>query len=149
MRRYVVDTNLYIEASRSDEAADALKAFYARFLPFVHLHSVVAQELLAGACSPALARDTRAKFIEPFEAVRRVVTPTHGTWKRAGEIVAQLLRERKLSPGGFAPSFLNDCLIAASGREHGFIIVTRNQRDFDLIRTVEPVEVRQPWPSEA
>jgi predicted nucleic acid-binding protein len=149
VRGYVVDTNLYVEATRSDEAADALKAFYARFLPFVHLHSVVAQELLAGAGSPSLARDTRAKFIEPFEAVRRVVTPTHRTWKRAGEIVAQLLRERKLSPGGFAPSFVNDCLIAASVREHGLIIVTRNQRDFDLIRNVEPVEVRQPWPSQS
>jgi predicted nucleic acid-binding protein len=75
--RYVVDTNLYIEATRSDDAADQLKSFYARFLPHVHLHSVVAQELLAGAVTTQLERDTQAEFIEPFQAVGRVITPSH------------------------------------------------------------------------
>ena len=100
MRKYVLDTNLYIEAPRNDSAADALKAFYARFLPYVQLHSVVAQELLAGAVTASLARDTEAGYLEPFEAVGRVITPTHRTWKRAGAIVARLVRERRVSPAG-------------------------------------------------
>ena len=147
MRKYVVDTNLYIEAARSDEAADALKGFYARFLPWVHLHSVVAQELLAGAVSPDLERATWEGFVAPFEAVRRVVTPGHRTWTQAGEIMAGLVRRRRLSPGGFGRSFVNDCLIAASAREHGFVLVTRNSQDFELIREVEPVSIVPPWPS--
>ena len=147
MRKYVLDTNLYIEASRSDAAADGLKGFYARFLPYVHLHSVVAQELLAGAVTVPLARDTQAGVLEPFEAVGRVITPTHRTWKRAGAIVARLVRERRLSPGGVPRSFVNDCLLAASAREQGFVIVTRNAQDFALIRSVEPAEVVAPWPA--
>jgi predicted nucleic acid-binding protein len=147
VRRYVLDTNLYIEATRSDDGADELKRFYARYLPRVYLHSVVAQELLAGAVTPSLERATKADLIEPFEAVGRLLTPSHRAWKRAGEIVARLVRRKQISPGGFRRSFLNDCLIAASVREHGFVLVTRNTSDFDLIRSIEPVEVVPPWPS--
>jgi predicted nucleic acid-binding protein len=147
VRKYVIDTNLYIEATREDEAADALKGFYAQFLPYVFLHSVVAQELLAGAMGAALKRRTERQFIEPFESVSRVITPTHSTWKRAGEILAELVRLRKISAGGVKPSFLGDCLLAASGREHGFDVVTRNIADFKLISIVESVNIRAPWPS--
>ncbi len=147
MPRYIVDTNLYIEASRRDDIADQLKSFYARFLPYVHLHAVVAQELLAGAVTAELERDTKAEYIEPFESVGRVITPTYRAWKRAGEIMARLVRKKKLNPGGFKASFLGDCLIAASAREHGFVLVTRNTQDFELIRTVEPLMVLPPWPN--
>lgn len=146
MRKYVLDTNLYIEATRSDDAADQLKSFYARFLPSVYLHSVVAQELLAGAVSTQLAREIQAQFIGPFEAVGRVITPTHRAWRRAGGIMALLVETKRVSPGGFKPSFIGDCLLAASAREHGFVLVTRNTQDFDLIRPAEPLEVVQPWP---
>lgn len=146
MPKYVVDTNLYIEATRSEEAADDLNAFYARSLPRIHLHSVVAQELLAGAVRPSLEHRLYEEIIYPFEAVGRVLTPTHWSWKRAGEIMARLVREKRLSPGGFLPSFPNDCLIAASAREHGFVLITRNMRDFELIGSVEPVQALPPWP---
>jgi predicted nucleic acid-binding protein len=144
--KYVLDTNLYIEASRSDEAADALNAFQQRSLPRIHLHSVVAQELLAGAVRPDVERRLLTRLVRPFEAVGRVITPTHRTWTRAGQIIAQLVRERRLSPGGVARSFVNDCLLAASAREHGFVLVTRNVADFELIRSVEALEVAAPWP---
>lgn len=146
MPKYVVDTNLYIESTRSDTAADDLNAFHARFLPHIHLHSVVAQELLAGAERAELERRLREKFLRPFEAVGRVLTPTHRSWTRAGEIMARLVRAKKVSPGGFRPSFVNDCLIAASAREFGFIVVTRNLRDFEMIGSVEAVKVLPPWP---
>jgi predicted nucleic acid-binding protein len=144
--KYVIDTNLYIEATRSEVAADDLNAFQARFLPHIHLHSVVAQELLAGAVRPELERRLREKLVRPFEAVGRVLTPTHRSWTRAGEIIARLVRAGRLSPGGFRPSLVNDCLIAASAREYGFVVVTRNQRDFELIGSVETVRVLPPWP---
>jgi predicted nucleic acid-binding protein len=40
---------------------------------------------------------------------------------------------RTLPPGRIQPQFLNDCIIAASLREHGLILVTRNIEDFRLI----------------
>jgi predicted nucleic acid-binding protein len=53
----------------------------------------------------------------------------------------------RVSPGAFARSFLNDCLIAASARDEGFTLVTRNLRDFDLVSEVEPgFRFVEPWP---
>ncbi|CAN5328024.1 hypothetical protein BH23GEM4_BH23GEM4_21110 [soil metagenome] len=146
MRPYVVDSNLYIEATRNADAAAELRVFYAHSRARVHLHSVVAQELLAGATNPGLKRKTHAEFIKPFEIVGRIITPTHRAWKRAGEIMAELVRAGRLSPGGFGRGFVNDCVLAASARERGFVLVTRNRRDFELIRTVERAEVVAPWP---
>lgn len=146
MPAYVVDTNLYIEATRSTEAAVALETFVAHFTPYLYLHSVVAQEVLAGATSDELRRRTQRGFLRPFESVGRVITPTHRAWKRAGEIAAALIRAGRLSPGGFGRGFMNDCVLAASAREHGFVLVTRNTRDFERIATVEPLRFAAPWP---
>jgi predicted nucleic acid-binding protein len=144
--KYVVDTNLYIEATRSDDAADELNEFHARFLPLIHLHSVVAQELLAGAVRAEQERRLGDTLLKSFEGVGRVLTPTHRSWKRAGEIIARLVRAKTMSPGGFGPSFVNDCLIAASAGEHGFTLVTRNVHDFELIGSIAPLRVLPPWP---
>jgi predicted nucleic acid-binding protein len=147
--KYVVDTNLYIRATRDAELNQALEAFLSAFAPWVHLHSVVALELLAGAISPELERHTDARFIHPFERRGRVITPGAAAWKRAGSAVARLLREKKLSPEGIKRSFLNDCLIAASAREHGFTLVTGNSADFELIADFLPLRFVAPWPDPA
>ena len=44
----------------------------------------------------------------------------------AGEIVAELVARKALATGRYARSFLNDALIAASLRETGAVLVTRN-----------------------
>ncbi|HEX8275417.1 MAG TPA: type II toxin-antitoxin system VapC family toxin [Longimicrobiaceae bacterium] len=147
MPKYVLDTSLYVYATRSDDWSRELQAFYRAFAPSVYLHSVVAGELLAGATSPELERRTQRHLVAPFESTGRLVTPGHGAWKRAGAVVARLVKEKRLSPNGIRRSFLNDCLIAASARDHGLVVVTDNLRDFELIRTVEPVEVAPPWPA--
>ena len=146
MPKYVLDTSLYVYATRSEDWSRELQAFYQAFAPFVYLHSVVAGELLAGATSPELERRTRRHLLAPFEATGRLVTPGHDAWKRAGAVVARLVSEKRLSPNGIRRSFLNDCLIAASARDHGLVVVTDNLRDFELIRTVEPVSIASPWP---
>jgi predicted nucleic acid-binding protein len=146
MTRYVLDTHLYIDATRRPEANRELVAFFTRHTPRIHLHSVVAGELLAGATSRGLERRTRAAFLAPLEAVGRVVTPSHEAWKRAGRILEELVRKGVLSPGGFGRSFFNDCLIAASAREHGFTLITANTADFRRIAAVEPLSFLGPWP---
>lgn len=146
MPRYVVDTNLYIRATRDEAWSRALEAFLAAFAPWVHLHSVVALELLAGATNPELERDTHEHLIAPFERRGRVITPTHGAWCRAGDAVARLLREKELSSSGITRSFLNDCLIAASARDDGFTLVTDNGRDFARVAKLLPLRFVAPWP---
>jgi predicted nucleic acid-binding protein len=147
VRPHVLDTNLYILAARDDGWNRELEAFSTAYAPALYLHSVVAQELLSGATSAALRRLTEAAFIAPFERRRRVFTPGHEAWKQAGDIIAELIARRRLSPGGIARSFVGDCLLAASAREHGFVLVTQNTRDFDLIASVVSFDYTPPWPA--
>ncbi len=146
MKRYVLDTNLYIEAGRDRVWAEELSRFVSAHLPFIHLHAVVAQELLAGAVDPGKARLVESGLVRPFETRGRVVTPSFATWKRAGSIMARLVQTKQMSPGGFGRSFVNDCLLGASCREGGLTLITRNTRDFELIRGVEEFELAAPWP---
>ncbi|HET7234031.1 MAG TPA: type II toxin-antitoxin system VapC family toxin [Longimicrobium sp.] len=146
MPKYILDTGLYIRATREDPWNTALEQFAWNFAPFIYLHSTVANELLAGALSTKLERRTQELFIEPFEATRRVITPTHRDWKQAGLVVPHLVRMKKLTPQGVTRSFPNDCLIAASARELGVTVITENERDFRLISTVLPVKFCPPWP---
>jgi predicted nucleic acid-binding protein len=146
--RYVVDTNLYIRATRGDASSQALETFFLGFTPEVYLHSVVALEVLAGATNSDLEERTQARFIRPFERRDRVVTPSHGAWQRAAACLAQLVRERKVSSDhGIKRSLVNDCLIAASARDYGFVLVTDNGRDFELINGILPIEFVPPWPA--
>ena len=47
-RKYVLDTQLFIDAFRDHTANDALQPFHRGFAPFEYLSAVVAQELRAG-----------------------------------------------------------------------------------------------------
>ena len=147
MPAYVVDTNLYVEAITTDDGNAALASFLQRCAPFLFQHSTIAHEILAGARNEADYREYHEDWVAPFEDLQRVITPSHTTWRRAALIVARLVERKHMSPGGFSRSFLNDCLIAASAREHGFILVTRNTSDFALISKVERgIRYQPPWP---
>lgn len=146
MRKYVIDTNLYVRAWRDPVERANLKAFIATAGPGIYLHSVVGAELLAGSVTPAIRRQTEEQFIAPFERRDRVVTPQHGTWKRAGAVMGRLIKAKRVFETGVTRSFFNDCLLAASAREEGLTIVTDNHRDFELINSVERVRFVAPWP---
>jgi predicted nucleic acid-binding protein len=60
--------------------------------------------------------------------------------------MAELVEQRVLAQGGFSRSFINDVLVAASLRESGAVLVTRNVRDFRLISKVERFRFEEPWP---
>lgn len=147
MAKYVVDTNLYVEAILTDEGNAALAAFQRRCAPSLFQHSTVAQEILAGARDEVDYRKYHEDWVEPFERLERIITPTHAAWLRAARIMARLVERGHRSPGGFSRSFLNDCLIAASARDQGFVLVTRNTSDFALIGRVErSLRYEPPWP---
>jgi predicted nucleic acid-binding protein len=147
VRRFVLDTSVFVTAARDPAFAAELERFTSAHLPRLHLSAVVAQEMLAGAVDATRERLIRRALIEPWERRGRVLTPSFGAWARAGAIMARLVQKGHLSPGGFARSFTNDCLIAASCMEHGAILVTFNRRDFDLIAKVEALGVSAPFPA--
>jgi predicted nucleic acid-binding protein len=90
VKKYVLDTNVYIDAIRSTDAADELHGFYSIFLPITYLSSVVLHELLVGASSPAKSREIKQAFASPFERTRRIITPSLDAW-------AQLRQSSKFS----------------------------------------------------
>lgn len=144
--RFVLDANIYIEAARSEQKAEELKNFTSAYLPFIFLHAVVVQELFAGATSLKSAGEIQKSLVTPFERRGRLITPSWGAWKRSGQMVAELIAGKALSPGGYTRSFLNDALIAASLRKEGLSLITRNVEDFKLLAKVETFRFLEPWP---
>jgi predicted nucleic acid-binding protein len=136
-----------LAAITTDDGNAALAAFQRRFAPFLFQHSTVAQEILVGAGDESGYREYHQDWVAPFEDLGRIITPSHAAWLRAARIVARLVARGDLSRRGFRRSLLNDCLIAASAREHGFVLVTSNTADFARIRRVEPrLRYTGPWP---
>lgn len=147
MKKFVLDTNLYIVADRSLEGTVALQRFYDQRLSATFLHAVVVQELLVGGVTARHRRAIRRDLVRPFERVRRVISPSFRAWRRSGEIAGELVERGIFSPGGFSRSFLNDVLLAASCREEGLTLVTANTADFAAIAEVEPFDFAAPWPA--
>lgn len=147
MRPLLLDTHLYIEAARDPRKAEELLRFSSAALPFLYLHAVVAQELLAGALGAEGRKHVQDWLIHPFERRRRLLVPEWRSWKRAGEMVSELVEDGTLSPGGFSRSFMNDALLAASLRESGGILITGNARDFGRLLKVEDFVFERPWPT--
>jgi predicted nucleic acid-binding protein len=142
-RRYTVDTNLYVDALRTEHGKTALSAFHAAYAPFEHLSAVVAQELRAGVRGAAAAKLEEA-ILAPFERRGRLVTPSYDAWKETGRVLGELV-----SPNGWSSvtrSFVNDVLLAMSCRESGIVLVTKNVADCARIAAVRPFDFVPPWP---
>ena len=145
--KYVLDTNLYVRAFRSEAGAEELKVFYTRFAPVTYLSSVVVHELLVGANTPARARAIRENVVAPLRRTRRIITPSHAAWESSGEAIARMVRKRKRDLRTVPKSLIHDYLLAASCREVGATLVTENVADFEEIQQYVKVEYRAPWPS--
>lgn len=147
MARFVVDTNVYIEAIRTDAGNEALADWQRQMGPHLYQHSIVAQEILAGAMDQAGWLEFHADWVKPFERRRRLLTPTHSAWIRSARMMVLLVEKGIKSPGGLTRGFRNDCLMAASAREDGFTIVTNSLSDFETITEIEPgFRYTPPWP---
>ena len=108
--KYLLDTNVYLEAFRSEDKQARFRKTFFPLLPATFLSAVVAYELSVNAQdrrTPTLLKE----FIHPMERMGRVVT-----WRS------------KL------PGLLNDILIALCARQIGALLFTYNRADFRLIR---------------
>lgn len=134
MAKHLIDTDLYIDLIQSGTTLSLIRELYDRDAPGIHFSSIVAQELLAGARSPAGRKRVEILF-RPFERVGRVVTPGHNHWKDAGIILAKVLQQRPDLKSKL-PSLVNDCLLALSARSLGATLYTGNRDDFMLLQSL-------------
>jgi predicted nucleic acid-binding protein len=147
LKKYSLDTNVYIRAIRDAAAAAELQSFYASFAPATYLSSVVLHELLVGATSAARSREIRKAVAEPFKRTRRVFTPGAEAWEMAADAVATMARREKRELKTLPKSLINDFLLAASCRGNGVILITHNTADFEAIGRYIEVRFTAPWPA--
>lgn len=145
-RKYVLDTQLFIDAFRDPSANEALQQFHRVFAPFEHLSVIVAQELRAGI----RADDRKAlerHVLKVYERANRTITPSTNAWHRSGDLLAEMARKEGLEIARVSKAFGNDILLALSCREAGCVLVTDNERDFQRIRRFVQFDFMRPWPS--
>jgi predicted nucleic acid-binding protein len=146
VRRYVLDTNCYIDASRDSGALTALSWFSSKSAPGLYLSTVVAAELRAGVGSMKARKALERDILGPFVRRRRVITPSAAAWDALGLTLATLRETEGVQLARVPRSFAFDILLAYSCRESGAILVTGNARDMRRIRHVFAFEFEAPYP---
>lgn len=146
MSKYVLDSNCYIDASRNAEDQEALGHFVTWAAPQLHLSSVVAAELRAGARLPRERRRLEDLVLNPFVRRKRVITPSAAAWDALGLTLATLSEQEGSELHGVRRGFAFDVLLAYSAREAGATVVTRNRRDMARIRRVFAFDFVAPYP---
>jgi predicted nucleic acid-binding protein len=147
--KYILDTNLFIEAFRDRSANLELQRFHEAFAPFEYLSAVVAQELRAGVRSGDNGRKLERHVLGPFVDVGRLVTPSFRAWQLSGDVLATLAQKERLNPGRVTKAFGNDILLALSCREAGMTLVTHTTHDFTRIHRVVQFRFVASWPTPA
>jgi predicted nucleic acid-binding protein len=145
-RKYVLDTQLFIQAFRDRNANESLQDFHRVFAPFEYFSVIVAQELRAGIQRPQDRKALEKNVLRIFARANRTITPTADAWHRSGDLLAQITRTEGLETARVSKAFANDVLLALSCREAGCVLVTDNERDFSRIRRVTQFEFMKPWP---
>jgi predicted nucleic acid-binding protein len=144
-RKFVLDTQLFIDGFRDDAANEALQDFHRQFAPFEYFSVIVAQELRAGVRNPADRKALERHVLQIFERAHRVIVPSTSAWHLSGDIVAAMARTEGLEIARMSKAFANDILLAVSCREAGCVLVTANTRDFHRIRRYVTFEFMRPW----
>ncbi len=145
-RKYVLDTNCFIAASRNELAAATLAEFSARTAPFLYLSSVVAAELTAGTENLKARRMIEELVLGPYQRRGRVVTPSSTSWDILGKTLSELVWKEGLELQRTPRSFMLDILVAHSCREHGAVLISSNARDLQRISRIFTFDWLQPFP---
>jgi len=146
-RKFVLDTNCFIDASRTEAGAEAFAEFCARVAPRLYLSTVVAAELRAGAGNANERRTLSRRVLSPYVRRNRLVNPSAAAWEALGTTLARLVDDEGLVLGEVRKSFIFDILIAWSCREIGAVLVSRNVKDLSRIAEVFAFEFVAPYPS--
>jgi len=124
----VPDTSFLVEHFRNETVQEAflnLTRYY-----HVAFSSVVLMELLAGAFDPK-----ERKLIDQIARNFTVISVTERQWFLCGDIMMRLRRDKKIDRDRLK-GLLADILISVSVRDIGAVLITKNEKDFKLIRDV-------------
>src|ERR1700676_1658599 len=145
-RKLLLDTNCFIDASRTEAGADAFAAFCARAAPRLYLSTVVAAELRAGAGNAKERRTLERRVLSPYVRRRRLLNPSAAAWEALGATLARLVEDEGLVLADIRKRFMFDILVAWSCREVGAVLVSRNMKDLSRIAKVFRFEFVTPYP---
>jgi predicted nucleic acid-binding protein len=143
LRKYVLDTNCFIDAARHAEARAALEAFCLQAAPGLLLSAVVAAELRAGA---GRNLSLERLVLAPYARRARVIAPSLRSWDVLGTTLATLVDREGLVLRQVQRSFVFDILLAHSCREAGATLVSANARDLERIARVFSFDFVAPYP---
>lgn len=146
MRKFILDANCYIDATRNLEHFEKLTRFAEWATPALFLSSVVTAELRAGARSPKDRKVLEAEVFGPLIRRGRVITPSVAAWDALGLTLSSLREDEGLQLSQVPRSFMCDILLAYSCREAGAVLITGNERDMVRIRKVFSFEFLSPYP---
>lgn len=146
-RKFVLDTNCFVDASRTDTEAQAFAEFCARTAPGLYLSAIVAAELRAGAGSAKDRRTLEGEVLAPYIRRGRILTPSAAAWEALGTTLAALVEDDGLVLREVRRGFVFDILIARSCREIGATFVSRNSADLTRIAKVFSFDFVTPYPS--
>ena len=145
-RKYVLDTQLFINAFRDPVVSEELQRFHRAFSPFEHFSVIVAQELRAGVKRRRDRKMLERNVLKVFQRANRTITPSADAWHRSGDLLAEMARHEGLEIARASKAFANDVLLALSCREAGCVLVTDNAPDFQRIRRFVQFDFMKPWP---
>ena len=145
-RKYVLDTQLFINAFRDPIVNEELQQFHRASSTFEHFSVIVAQELRAGVRRHQDRKALQRNVLKVFQRANRTITPSADAWHRSGDLLAEMARQEGLEIARVSKAFANDVLLALSCREAGCILVTDNERDFQRIRRFVQFDFMKPWP---
>ena len=145
-RKYVLDTQLFINAFRDPVVNEELQQFHRSCAPFEHFSVIVAHELRAGVQRPQDRKALERNVLKVFQRANRTITPSAEAWHRSGDLIAEMARQEGLETVRVSKAFANDVLLALSCREAGCVLVTDNERDFQRIRRFVQFDFMKPWP---
>ena len=144
--KFVLDTNCFVDASRTEAQAAALAEFCAWAAPRLYLSTVVAAELRAGAGSAKDRQVLERQVLSPYVRRGRLLNPSATAWNELGTTLAALVNDEGLVLRDVRRSFVFDILIAWSCREIGATLVSRNAADLSRIARVFSFEFVTPYP---
>ena len=147
-RKYVLDTQLFINAFRDAIANEALQRFHQAFSPFEQLSVIVAQELRAGVKQPRDRKALERNVLGVYQRASRTITPSADAWHRSGDLLSEMAKQDGLQIARVSKAFANDVLLALSCRESGCVLVTDDERDFARIRRFVQFDFIRPWPGD-
>ncbi|MBF0329012.1 MAG: PIN domain-containing protein [Nitrospirae bacterium] len=124
----ILDTSFLVEHFRKEN----VQGLFLQLNQYYHItfSSVVLMELLSGAYD----RKER-RLLEQIKRNFSVVTPTEKHWWSTGETLMKLRALKKIDPARMK-GLLADVLIAVSARDIGAALITKNAKDFQLIKEV-------------